>query len=317
MSAAIAQAFICAAQGATIDVTTTQDVVAGDGLCSLREAVDNANAEDLGDMHADCAAGDPGPANGPFGGEDRIRLRTPDSPISLTLGELEINSNVSIEGPLGSPPTRTISGQLQSRIFNITEKRRVTLENLVLIRGLADRGGALRVGATDAPIFVNNCDFRTNTATVGGGAIAQVGTLTLTNSTISGNSAPRGGGIAQMSGTSAPQNTAVLNFSNVTVTGNEAEDGGGLYLDDVVDIDRSVITENSASDDGGGVFVAPFSDADVEIRISDVSANTSVGAGGGIWSGATFCSRTARCATTWRRLVAAYASAASTKPPLC
>jgi hypothetical protein len=93
-----------------------------------------------------------------------------------------------------------------------------------------------------------------NGATFGGGGIANSSTLTIKNTTISGNQAQAyGGGIHN--GNSA---TAILTLNNVTITENTADldsnsvgDGGGLYADTstTVNYSNTIIANNT---DGSG-----------------------------------------------------------------
>jgi hypothetical protein len=79
----------------------------------------------------------------------------------------------------------------------------------------------------------------------GGGVANYGGSLTLTNSTVSGNSAVCGGGV---------YNTSSLTLTNSTVSGNSAFCGGGVYNTGSLTLSNSTISGNSADDAGGGVF---------------------------------------------------------------
>ncbi|NLE36872.1 MAG: cadherin-like domain-containing protein, partial [Pirellulaceae bacterium] len=83
-------------------------------------------------------------------------------------------------------------------------------------------------------------------------ALAVSGTVSLTGSTIAGNSANYGGGINVGSGT--------LDIANCTISGNSAGQGGGINVHGggssaQVSITNSTITANSATSTGGGVYV--------------------------------------------------------------
>ncbi|MCA9493293.1 MAG: CSLREA domain-containing protein, partial [Myxococcales bacterium] len=76
------------AGAATIDVTTTDDVVADDGLCSLREALAAARDQvGSGSSAGECAAGD--------AGTDEIAL---PAGTSFPASTLTIDSEVSLVG---------------------------------------------------------------------------------------------------------------------------------------------------------------------------------------------------------------------------
>ncbi|MBO7726349.1 MAG: right-handed parallel beta-helix repeat-containing protein, partial [Thermoguttaceae bacterium] len=100
------------------------------------------------------------------------------------------------------------------------------------------------------------------------------GTLTITNSTISGNTAICGGGI---------YNDSTLTITNSTISGNTASDAGGICNDGTLTITNSTISENTASG-GGGIE----NEGTLTITNSTISGNTAYyGEGGGIynWSG--------------------------------
>lgn len=106
-----------------------------------------------------------------------------------------------------------------------------------------------------------------------GGSILNRGTVTLTNSTVSGSSAGQGGGIynyfgslafnnSTVSGNSASQQGGgIFNFGasvtlvNSTVSGNSAGQGGGIFnRSDTVALTNSTVAGNSAAIGGGGVY---------------------------------------------------------------
>jgi predicted outer membrane repeat protein len=98
--------------------------------------------------------------------------------------------------------------------------------------------------------------------------------LTITNSTISGNSSVNsGGGIA---------NFAFVSINNSTISGNSSVDsGGGIYAIGQVSIENSTVSGNSAGTSGGGIynFLSPL-----HVTNSTISGNSVADAGGGIWN---------------------------------
>ncbi|MBP7691797.1 MAG: right-handed parallel beta-helix repeat-containing protein [Anaerolineales bacterium] len=85
-------------------------------------------------------------------------------------------------------------------------------------------GGGLFVGGSTTIAVVDNSTFANNTAGIGGG-IWSGGTLTMTHSTVSGNSADTGGGIAYTGG--------AINLGGTLVAGNSSPSGpdisGAVY----------------------------------------------------------------------------------------
>jgi hypothetical protein len=115
-----------------------------------------------------------------------------------------------------------------------------------------------------------------------GGGIDNRGTLTLSNSTLSGNSAIGGGGI---------YNLGTLTVSNCTLSGNSASFGGGLFNDKVgpAALTNCTLSGNSAARDGGGIFnlrLLTVTNATITANRADADFDNS-GQGGGINSAAT------------------------------
>jgi len=103
-----------------------------------------------------------------------------------------------------------------------------------------------------------------------GGGVANFGTLTVTNSTITSNTGFEGGGVWNYFG-----NVTVLNS---TITGNSAGVGGGVWNSGTLTVTNSTITGNTASNYSG---VANF--GTLTVAHSTISGNTAhYGRGGGM-----------------------------------
>ena len=138
-----------------------------------------------------------------------------------------------------------------------------------------------------------------------GGGIYNSGTLTITGSTLSGNSAYYGGGIynteggtltvtgSTLSGNSASyqgggiinsgQVSTMLTISDSTLSGNSATDGGGIFNagdETILTITGSTLSGNSAEEYGGGIYntMGGF----ISITDSTISGNSANEFGGGI-----------------------------------
>jgi CSLREA domain-containing protein len=139
----------------------------------------------------------------------------------------------------------------------------------------AAHGGAIACAGTTLTIL--NSTFSGNTATTDGGAIwTSAVTLVVSSSTLTGNEAQTddGGGIAA-------DDDGTLSLTNSTVSGNRADDlGGGLYTDGAATIVGSTISGNEAGDSGGGIQA--ITDSPVELTNSSLSGNRAVEDGGGI-----------------------------------
>src|SRR5262249_51200604 len=113
-------------------------------------------------------------------------------------------------------------------------------------------GGIYNSGGT---LTVSNSTLSGNSAAVGGGGISNFGTLTLSNSTLSGNSAANsGGGIDSGFGVFG----APLPVSNCPRSGNSASFGGGVYNLGQLTLCNSLVV-NSPS--GGDVDSITFTDS--------------------------------------------------------
>ncbi|MFN6273270.1 MAG: Calx-beta domain-containing protein [Microcystis sp.] len=154
-----------------------------------------------------------------------------------------------------------ISGQYHNSIIYNSSGLGVTLNNLYISnkagRGIYNSG----------ILTLTNSTISGNTATFGGG-ISNYGTLTLTNSTISGNTATFGGGIL---------NSGILTLTNSTISGNTADDGGGIDNWGTLTLNNSTITGNTATY-GGGIS----NSGTLTLTDSTISGNTAPGTGGGI-----------------------------------
>jgi CSLREA domain-containing protein len=211
--------------------------------CSLREAVLAANAA---------------------AGADFIVLGTGTYTLSLTgahedlgaTGDLDVRDDLTI---VGRDAANTIlNGDRIDRVFDVAAGSRLELVGLTVRRGLTqdEPGGGIRVAGELA--LTRGVVTASQAVSDFGGGIHGGGddsVLTLVQSTVWGNQADNGGGVS-VEGT--------ITMTNSTLSGNAAlaGSGGGLYATDRAEgpISNSTITGNSASVKGGGVFVesAPF-----------------------------------------------------------
>jgi hypothetical protein len=81
--------------------------------------------------------------------------------ITLTSGPLALSSNLAIDGP--GADLLAISGNQQSRIFELSGSAQVTLANLTLTGGQSSQGGAILIGGT-AALTLDNDKFSGNQA---------------------------------------------------------------------------------------------------------------------------------------------------------
>jgi hypothetical protein len=225
--AACALAFAAPARANNISVNGLGDALTNNGVCTLREAVINANNDAA--TWPDCAAGS---------GADVINI-TPAGTITFAIvntpgpgdtdelaqeGDLDLISSLTING---SPGGTTINANALDRIFDInpetdgdpmtpTPNIVVNLNRLHITNGYQNQSGALRVW-WNSTVFVNDSTISASRAWAddGGGIYVFGGTLTMTNCTVSGNRAYlHAAGI---------RNEGVLNLVSCTVTNNDSD----------------------------------------------------------------------------------------------
>ncbi len=178
----------------------------------------------------------------------------------------------------GAGATSTIAdGGGNGSVFAIDSGATVNISGLTIEDGsapIADAfsgGGIYNFGGT---VTVTDSTISGNTAASGGGIVNDYyGTLTVTDSTISGNTATNGGGIYNLAGT--------VTVTDSTISGNTAYYGGGLFNNDTATVTDSTISGNTAVDNGDGID----NDGTLTVTDSTISGNTATyGSGGGIYN---------------------------------
>ncbi|HXW01266.1 MAG TPA: hypothetical protein VEC93_22840, partial [Anaerolineae bacterium] len=249
--------------------TTLEAPTPGGGLCSLRSAILNANA-DLDLSGGDCSAGS---------GADTITLSvtgtiTPGSALP------DISEDLTIAGPGAANLTISGSNNGGVSIFVVSPGITFKLQDLTVANANTVAGGGIfNAGGT---VNVITSTFSSNTAQVGGGiSNTDGGTLTVTNSTFSSNTAEVGGGIFNTDG-----GTLTVANSTFDSTGRSTGQGGGIFNDNgVVSVTNSTFSENfELEGDGAGIYNA----GTLTVATSTFSGNnTGGGAGGGIYNSGT------------------------------
>jgi len=124
----------------------------------------------------------------------------------------------------------------------------------------------------------------------GGGISNKSGTVTIANSNIAGNNGVFGGvfnsgGSHDLYGNYIPAGD--LSIANSTISKNSAQRGGGIFNRGTFTIENSMISGNKAADDGGGIFNASNDTApagDLSIVDSTISENRATDSGGGLFN---------------------------------
>ena len=294
--------FLCETEN-TFAVTFTVSKIAdtNDGICdadcSLREAIDAANNSATDDII------EFNPAI--FGSPQTITLDE-NIPAGITVAD---NGTLTINGT--GATMLTISGGNLVRIFVISPNATATLNNMTISDADSFFGAVLNSGGF---LTINDSVISNNSGNQGGGIRNEnngnIPTLTLNNSTVSGNTAAtQGAGIDNVAGTTTINNSiitgntsdgsggtakgggifnqsgATLNITNSTISGNTTigvgldAGGGGIHNLGTITINKSTISGNSAGGPGGGIYHNLFSTTD--LTNTTISGNTSTGDNGG------------------------------------
>jgi CSLREA domain-containing protein len=233
--------------------TTTDDVDAnpGDGVCATSGGLCTLRAAVMESNHT-------------ASGTVEIRVPASASPYVLTIGpsglgdeasgHLKVTRAVTITG--GGAAHTIVDGDGADRVFEV--RATSTLSGLTIENG-----------------FV---------AGSGGGVYADGGTITLSRSVVTANTASGAGGIG---GGIAASSVTTLVLDRSTVSGNHATILGGGVSAYKVTISNSTISDNVVGFEGGGVLF--FGSENASIFYSTIAGNWSEsdaggnGAGGGIY----------------------------------
>jgi CSLREA domain-containing protein len=256
-----------AAADLTFDVDSTLDqpdgnpgdgdcVSAPGGFCTLRAAVQEANARDepvlilLDDAEYTLARSG--------AGED-----------AASTGDLDVAKlAVTIRG--AGPNETRVRTVVEDRVFDVRATGSLTLEDLTVQEGLSDRGGGIRnLGV----LVIERVTVTNNLASFGGGIFHDGGFLIVRSSTINWNAGVFGGGIALY-------DLGVI--SDSTIDHNQGRNGGGIFggFEGRLWMTNVTVSANAASDAGGGIVVNETS----YVRNSTITGNTARRKGGGFVS---------------------------------
>lgn len=221
----------------TTDGLCDTDLATAGSQCTLRAAIEQANA-DAGSNNINFAPSVTGT-------------------ITLTLGELSIISTdgVSINGP--GARVLTVSGNNASRVFNILTGTTATISGLTISNGLANQ----------VSLFV---------PVVGGGGISNSGVLTITEVTVTNNTAV--GTVSLLAPTPNAFGGGILNVSSLAIVrstiSNNSATGGNAFICPTYPL---CLTGNAAgSGTGGGIANVGL----LDISNSTISGNTATGGNG-------------------------------------
>ncbi|MGQ0621550.1 MAG: choice-of-anchor Q domain-containing protein [Panacagrimonas sp.] len=218
---------------------------------------------------------------------DAAGLDTLSLPASTILSSAlpTVTSAISILGNGGTVMRDASAAEF--RIFTVTSTGNLSLDQTTVSGGSVSGygGGILSYGV----LSLSDCTVSGNTASPftfagrGGGIYIDGGlpaTLTMSNSRVSGNVAATGGGIRHDGG------SAVLNISSSTISGNTATYGGGGIYNDIggtLTLTNSTVSGNRVISGSGGGIYNDTSGARLILDHSTVSGNSALGNGGGLF----------------------------------
>jgi hypothetical protein len=195
------------------------------------------------------------------------------STINLTSGALGLNDTsgtLTIQGP--TTGSLTIDAGSSSRVFNNAINSTVSLNNLVITGGSGSQGGGIH---NYGNLTLSASTVSGNSSTdIGGGIYCGAGSdLTITESTISDNNAlsQYGGGIFAGTGTN-------LTITNSTISGNSAAWSGAINTYGNTAIIDSTISGNTATVSAGAIYTNSL----LQITDSTFNDNSAVNSGGAI-----------------------------------
>jgi CSLREA domain-containing protein len=223
------------------------------------------NANNNAATNADCTAGS---------GADTITFSISGTiALGSTLPNIADGAGLTIDG---TGHLVTLSGGDAVRVMSVNDVP-LTLDHLTIADGSsANAGGIYNLGT----LIITDCTISGNTATSAlGGGIYNGKQLTVTNSTFTGNSAPQAAG-------GSIYNTVTTTIINSTFSNNSAYDGGGIYNNgNSLTVRKSTFSGNSAdaSNGNGGAIYNNGPDLSMSIGNSTFSSNSALN-GGGIYS---------------------------------
>ncbi len=177
---------------------------------------------------------------------DNTVFKTPQT-IKLSGTQLELSDTtgaVTITGPAAGV---TVSGNNASRVFQIDGGVAASISGMTITGGSTDGsgGGLDNEGGT---LTLTDCTVSGNSAIINGGGVYTTagGMTSLTDCTVSGNSALQAGVFV---------NSGTTLLTGCTVSGNVASYGAGVYNSQgTLTLTNCTVSGNTASISGGGVY---------------------------------------------------------------
>lgn len=261
---------------ATIIVTSNADTEGMNSVgCTFREALGAMNAANTTSNCSNSAViFDPinGPMIVPFGTDDAIGFNSvtlANSTITLSDFLPTIDTDIDIQGFDGL----TIDGDNEFKVFDF-DGATVSLSQLTV-----QNGDFYGITATDSILTISDTSIRGNTANYGAGITISESSLSINNSSITGNKAGSFGGAIRARSNSS------LSIKNSIISDNFAYSGGGgisISGSSILSLNNSSITGNSTNGNGGAIEQYNNGGGLISLNNSTISGNTARRQGGAI-----------------------------------
>jgi CSLREA domain-containing protein len=258
--------------------STADNLTAGDGNCTLREAIINANAgADL--TSGDCDCGTTITFDASTNGSPIVLNLTGTGEDAAATGDLDITTGVTITG--NGQGTTIIDGNAADRVIDILTSSQVTIQGMTIQNGRTtdlENGGGIQIGINQANVSIAQVSFNSNetqnsniNTERGGGGVSISGadqTVSIDNCNFTNNATEdRGGGLFIKS-----TGSSNITLNNLSFSSNTADnDGGGIASFGGVSISSSCFQSNGADSEGGAIFL---SNGDHSISNCTFTANT-------------------------------------------
>ena len=213
-------------------------------------------------------------ANSAFSGNTDAALRT-----ETTTGVFDSNGALFTIVPDVSVTNAAFSQNTDGAIENSGAAMTVSGSSFSDNSGLCASGGNPGGAITNAgTLTVADTSFTGNHTCGAGGAIANSASLTISGASFTSNRASSGGGAIANSG-----GTGTLRVFTSTFSGNSAADGGAIDTTATAAVSGATFSDNQASSDGGAID----NGGTLTLANATFSNNTAILHGGGIDNGAT------------------------------
>ncbi len=219
--------------------------------------VTNCNDSGPGSLRQAVSSANPG---------QTVNFNLPHRCSTITLAStIVIGTNLTVAGPGAN--ALAVSGNDANTVFDVPSGVSATIFGLTIEKGNASQGGGI---ANNGTLTVTDSTLSDNTGSYIGGGVINNGTLTVTNSVLSGNTAGEGGGgIMNYNGT--------LTVNGSTLSGNSGEYGGAIQNLNSVTINDSTLSNNIGGADGGAIYNQGGMSAITNSTLAENSADDSSG----------------------------------------